>query len=123
MDIEQLASQSGFAGFFRRVEVALRQWNAALLRDGTDGLGEAEILHLHYEGEDVAVLVTAEAIEVARLRGVEIERAGLLFVKRTQCRIVRAGLAQGNVLADDTHHIGLLFYELSEVVGHGDGLC
>ena len=42
MHVEQLAAQAGFAGLFGRVELALRQRDAGFLRDGADGLREAE---------------------------------------------------------------------------------
>ena len=91
----------------------------ALRGDGADGLGEADVLHLHDEGEDVAFFVAAEAVEVA-VGGVDGEGAGLFFVEGAEAGVVlRAGLAQLDVVADDADDVGLLLDELGEVVRQG----
>jgi hypothetical protein len=42
VEVEELAAQAGFGGFFGGVELALGERDAAFLGDGADGLGEAE---------------------------------------------------------------------------------
>ncbi len=69
VDVEQLTPQPGLAGLFGRGELTLRQRDSGLHGDNTHRFGETDVLHLHDEGEDVALLVTAEAVEVA-VRGV-----------------------------------------------------
>ena len=116
VDVDELTTKAGFAGLFRRAELALGQRDAALGGDDTNSLGETDVLELHDEGEDVALLVAAEAVEVAVV-GVDRERTGLLFVKRTEPGVVlRAGLAQLDVVADDFDDIGLLLDGLGEVI-------
>ena len=63
--------------------------------------------------------MTAEAVEVA-VRGVDGEGTGLLLVEGAEAGVVlRAGLAQLQVVADDADDVGLLLDELGEVIGHG----
>ena len=101
VDVDELAAEAGFAGFFGGVELALGKRDAGLGGDGADGLGEAERLHLHDEGEDVAFLVAAEAVEVA-VGGVDGEGAGLFLVEGAEAGVVLgAGFAQLDVVADD----------------------
>jgi len=121
VDVDELAAKAGFAGFFRRAELALRQRDSALGGDDADCLREADVLHLHDEGEDVAFLVAAEAVEVV-VRCVDREGAGLFFVKGAEAGVVlRAGFAQLDVVADDADDVGLLLDGLCEVVGHACG--
>ena len=123
VEVEQLTANTGLTGFRGRVELTLGKGDAALLRDGADGLGEALVLKLHDKGKDIALLVAAEAVEVA-VRGVDGEGAGLFLVKRAQAgEVLRAGLTQADVLADDLDDVGLRFDELGEVVGHGEHQC
>ena len=37
--------------------------------------------------------------------------------------VLRAGFAQLYVVADDADDVGLLFYELGEIVGQSEGPC
>ncbi len=101
-----------------RAELALGQRDAALGGDGADGFGEADVLHLHDEGEDVAFFVAAEAVEVA-VGGVdgEASRSFLCGRGRGRCSSGRR-FAQLDVVADDADDVGLLLDELGEVVGH-----
>ena len=117
MDVDELAAEAGFAGFFGRAEFALGERDAALGGDDADGFGEADVFHLHDEGEDVAFFVAAEAVEVA-VGGVDGEAAGLFFVEGAEAGVVLgSGFAQLDVVADDADDVGLLLYELGEVVG------
>ena len=119
VDVDELAAQAGFVGFFGGAELALGQRDAALGGDDADGFGEADVLHLHDEGEDVALFVAAEAVEVA-VGGVDGEGAGLFFVEGAEAGVVLgAGFAQLDVVADDADDVGLLLDELGEVIGHG----
>ena len=119
VDVDELAAQAGFAGFFGRGEFALGEGDAAFGGDDADGLGEADVFHLHDEGEDVAFFVAAEAVEVA-VGGVDGEGAGFFFVEGAEAGVVLgSGLAELDVVADDADDVGLLLDELSEVVGHG----
>ena len=95
----------------------------AFCGDGADGLGEAEAIHFHDEGEDVALLMAAEAVVVA-VGSVDGEGAGLFFMKRAEASVVlRAGLAQLEVVADDADDVHLLLDGLGEVVGHAKNEC
>ena len=118
VDVDELAADAGFAGFFGRGELALGKRDAGLGGDGADGLGEAEAFHLHDEGEDVAFFVAAEAVEVA-VGGVDGEGAGLFLVEGAEAGVVLgAGFAQLDVVADDLDDVDLLLDELGEVIGH-----
>ncbi len=122
VDVDELAAQAGFAGLFGRGELALGQRDAGLGGDGADGFGEADVFDLHDEGEDVALLVAAEAVEVA-VGGVDGEGAGLFLVEGAEAGVVLgAGFAQLHVVADDLDDVGLLLDELGEVVGHAEGV-
>src|SRR5580658_2868631 len=74
VNLQQLLTQTSLTCLLRRRKLTLRQRNSHLCGDGTHRLREAGVIHLHYEGEHVAVRVTAEAV-VAGRRRVEVERA------------------------------------------------
>src|SRR5882757_10756933 len=96
-----MASKAGLVGLFGGVELSLGQRDAAFGGNNADGLGEADVLHLHDEGEDVAFFVAAEAVKVA-VGGVDGEGAGLFLVEGTEAGVVLgSGLAQLEVVADD----------------------
>ena len=108
-------------GFFGGAELALGEGDAAFGGDDADGLGEADVLHLHDEGEDVALFVAAEAVEVA-VGGVDGEAAGFFFVEGAEAGVVLgSGFAEFEVVADDADDVGLLLDELGEVIGHAEG--
>jgi len=118
VDVDELATEAGFACLFGRAEFALGQRDAALGGDDADGLGEADVLHLHDEGEDVTFLVAAEAVEVV-VDCVDGEGACFFFMEGAEAGVVlRAGFAQLDVVADDADDVGLLLDGLCEVVGH-----
>ncbi len=87
VDVDELAAKTGLPSLFRRVELPLRQSDASLGGDDTDGLRKADVLQLHDKGEDITFFVTAEAVEVAMCR-VDRERSGLLLVKRAKAGVV-----------------------------------
>src|SRR6185503_9980366 len=62
-------------------------------------------LVLHDEGEDVPLLLAAEAVEEA-LGGVDVERRRLLGVEGTESLVALPRLAQLHVLADHRHDVG-----------------
>ncbi len=52
--------------------------------------------------------------------GVDREGAGFFFVEGAEAGVVLgAGFAELEVVTDDADDVGLAFYELSEVIGHG----
>ncbi len=119
VDVDELAAEAGFAGFFGGGEFALGEGDAALGGDCADGLGEADVFELLDEGEDVAFFMAAEAVEVA-VAGVDGEAAGFFFVEGAEAGVVLGtGFAELDVVADDADDVGLLLYELGEVIGHG----
>ena len=118
VQVDQLPPGARFRRLRRRGELALGQGNAGLGGDRADGFREGDHVHLHDKGEDVALLVTAEAVEVA-VGGIDGETAGFFLVEGAEAGIVlRAGLAQLYVVADDLDDVDLGFHGLGEVVGH-----
>ena len=66
-----------------------------------DRLGERQVVDLLHEGDDVAALAAAEAVEEPAGRG-DLEARGLLVVEGAQAlQRAAAGVAQGDVGADD----------------------
>jgi len=119
VDVEDLTAQTGFAGLLGGAELSLGERNAAFDGDRVDGFREAEVLHLHDEGEDIAFFVAAEAIEVA-VGGVDGEGAGFFFVEGAEAgEVLRAGFFEADVFPDDFDDVGLFFDVLGEIGGHG----
>jgi hypothetical protein len=72
-------------------------------RQPLDRLGEAEVVGLHDEVDDVATHAAAEAVEVAARRA-DVERWGLLLVERAQpLQRAPTGVAQAHL---GTDHVG-----------------
>ncbi len=81
------------------------------------GFGEGDVLDLLHEAEDIARNSAAEAVKEL-VGGVDRERRRLFLVKRAQPLVIlRAGLAQLHVLADDADDVGLLLEGRREVAG------
>ena len=78
--------------------------HAVALADGLHGLGEVELFGLADEGDDVAGLAAAEALEEA-IVGVDVEGRRLFVVERTEAFEAPAGLAQGDGPGDDIHDV------------------
>ena len=115
MQIEQLAALAALLRFFRRGEFPLGQRDAALLGDGFDCFGKADVVNLLHEGEDVARLVAAEAV-VELACCVNGKRGRLFPVEGAKSDIVLpAGFLQRDVFADDADDVRLLLDELGEV--------
>jgi hypothetical protein len=74
-------------------------------RQPLDGLGEAPVLDLTHEGDDIPAGLAAEAVPHA-LVGVDGERRRLLAVEGTQALPALPLAAQLHVLADDTDDVG-----------------
>ncbi len=118
VEFEELGTQAGSGGFFRRGELALGQGDAAFLGDDADGLREADVLDFADEAEDVAGGLAAEAV-VELAHGVDGEGGGFFLVEGAEAGVVlRAGFAQADVALDDLDDVGLLLDGLGEV-GHG----
>ena len=119
MQLEELAALAVLGGFFGRSEFALGKGDAGLLRDGADRFREADVLDFLDEGEDVAVLVAAEAVEELAA-GVDAEGRGFFFVEGAEPgKILRAGFFQAHVFPDNLDDVGLFFDVLGEIGGHG----
>ena len=118
MQIEELAAQAGFGGFFGGIELAFGQRNAAFLGYCADRFREAKVLYLTDKAEDISGLPAAKAV-VKLASGVDGKGGRLLFVEGAQAGVIlRPGFAQADVAADDFDDVGLLLDGLGEV-GHG----
>ena len=82
-------------------------------------LDEALALELHHEAEDIAVLLTPEAVKEALVRR-DVERRCLLAVEGAQALPVTARLAQLHVLTDDRDDVGRGADLRDDVVGNHD---
>ena len=103
------------------------QLHAGPVGQGLDGLAEREVVDLLHEGDDVAALAAAEAVEQAARRR-HLEARGLLVVERAQAlERAAAGVAQRHVRADDLVDPGALPHEGDVLVvdasGHARILC
>ena len=113
--VEQLAAQPRFLGFAGSRIGGLGQRNPQLLRHHPHGLGEGDVFDLLHEAEDVARHAAAKAV-IKLARGMHRKRRRLLSVKRTQSGIVlRAGLLQLDVVADDADDVRLLLDRVREI--------
>ena len=119
MELEELAALAVLGGFFGRSEFALREGDAAFLGDGADRFREADVFDFLDEGEDVAVLVAAEAVEELAA-GVDAEGGGFFLVEGAEAvEVLRAGFFEADVFSDDFDDVGLFFDVLGEIGGHG----
>ena len=66
---------------------------------------EVQAFHFLHKREDVAAFSTAEAF-VNTLLGADVERRGLLFVKRAQALIILPGSLQNNSFRYDFNDVG-----------------
>src|SRR5439155_683599 len=85
----------------------LRQRHAEAVGDPAHRLGEGERLGLHYEGEHVAVLAAAEAVEEAALLA-HGERGRLFGVERAEPDRAAAAAAERDHLGDHLAQAGAL---------------
>jgi hypothetical protein len=78
-----------------------------LAGDRLDRLGKRGAFQLHNEGEDIPRLAAAKTFEEL-LAGADREAGSLLLVKRAAAPVVGPLLAEGQVVGDDPHDVGLL---------------
>ena len=117
VDVEQLSAQARFFGFAGSGVTGLGQRNAELLRDHADGFREGDVFDLLDEAEDVAGDAASEAV-IELARGVDGKRRRLLAVEGAEAGIVlRAGLLQLDVVADDADDVRLLLDRVREIAG------
>jgi len=115
MDVEKLAAEPGFFGLTGSGVAGFRQRNAKLLRNQPDGFGESDVFDLLDEAEDVARDATTEAV-IELARGVNGKRCSFLAVEGAEPGVVlRSGLLQLDVVADDADDVGLLFDRVREI--------
>ena len=115
MDFEQDSAQPGFFCLDRAAVIDFGQRDAQLLGDGPYGLGKRDVFNLLNEAEDITGRSTTEAV-IELARGVNRERRSLLVVEGAKAGIIlRAGLFQPNVVADDADNVRLLLERVREV--------
>ena len=82
------------------------------------GFTEIDVLDLHVEGEDVAALAAAEAVEVLRV-GEDDERGRLLLMERAEPLVAAAGALELHVGADQLDDVGAFADFGDGVASHG----
>ena len=88
-----------------------------LLRDQAHGFGEGDVFDFLDEAEDVAGHAAAEAV-IKLARGMDGKRRRLFAVKRAKPgEVLRPGLLQLDVVADDADDVRLLLDRVREVAG------
>ena len=119
VDLDQAAALLRLPRLFRRGVRDFRHRDAELLGHHAHGLGEGDVLDLLHEAEDIASGIAAEAVEEL-VAGVHRKRRRLFLVEGTQPLVIlRAALAQLDVLADDADDVGLLLDGAGEIAGIG----
>ena len=94
----------------RRPALLVAQLDADAAGQVLDRLGEAQVVDLPHERDDVAALAAAEAVEEPLGRA-HLERRGLLVVEGAQAlHVAAAGGAQLDPLADDLLDAGPVAY-------------
>ncbi len=120
VELDEFGALAMLGGFFGGVEFALGERDAALFGNGADGLGEADVFYFLDEGEDVAGLAAAEAVEELA-SGMDGEGGCFFGVEGAEAgEVLCSGFFEAHVFADDFDDIGLLLYVLGEVGGHGE---
>ena len=101
LPLADLVAAGGAARTGAAVVVLVVQLVAQARGEQLDGLGEAEVVDVLHERDDVATLAAAEAVPEADLRA-HVERGGLLVVERAEAlEGADAGALQRDVLGDD----------------------
>ena len=80
------------------------QGNFGAFGQPADGVHEPDVFVFLDEGENVAALVAAEAVENLFMR-IDVEAGGLFLVKRAEGGEVGAGLFQRQIRPDDVHNV------------------
>ena len=102
MDLEQLVLEVArllFAGGLVEFE-----GNFGAFGQPADGVHEPDVFVFLDEGEHVAALVAAEAVENLFMR-IDVEAGGLFLVERAEGGEVRAGFFQRQIRPDDVHNV------------------
>ena len=102
VDVEQLILE--MPRFLRAGRVLKFQRNLCALGQPPHGVHEADVLVILDEGEHVAALVAAEAMENLLVR-IDVEAGRFFLVERTERGEVRAVFFQRHIRADDIHDV------------------
>ena len=102
VDVEQLVLE--MARFLRAGRVFKFQRNLRALGQPAHGVHEADVFVFLDEGEHVAALVAAEAVEDLLVR-IDVEAGRLFLVERAERGEIRAGFFQRQIRADDIHDV------------------
>ena len=100
---------------FGLVGVRVAQCDVGLVGQVFDRPGEVQVLHLADKVDDVALHLTAEAVE-DRLLLADRERRRLLAVERAKAHPLAAALLELRVLGDDADDVALFAYSTDVVV-------
>ena len=92
-------------GLLTRIRLLVLERDAVAVGEPFDRLREVELLGLANEGDDVAALPAAEAIEEL-LGRVDGEARSLLVVEGAEARVARAGTAELRPRRNDLDHVG-----------------
>ncbi len=108
VNLDQPDTQRGFACLLGRRVAHLGQRDLQLLRDQTNGFREGNVLDLLHERQDIARRAAAKAVEELP-GGVYRERGRFFLVEGAQPgEVLRATLAQLDVLAHNANDVRLL---------------
>src|SRR6266851_4219538 len=119
VDIQQHCPQPRVFSFRLGAEGLLGQRDTHLLRHCPNRLGESNVLDLLDKTEHVARLSAAKAVKKLARR-MHRKRRRLLFMKRTQPRVVlRPRLLQRNIVAHNADNVRLQLQALREIGGEG----
>jgi hypothetical protein len=115
VQLQNPPAQPALRRLFRRGELPFRQRDPALLRDDLHRFGEADLVDLLHELEDISRNPAAKAV-IELARHVDGKRRRLLAMKRAQPLVVlRAAFLQRDVLADDADDVRLLLHALGKI--------
>lgn len=98
VDVQQLFLE--MAGFLGGGVILELEWNLGALGEAADGVHEADVFVFFDEGEDIAALVAAEAMENLFVR-IDVEAGRFLLMERAERGEVGAGALQIQITADD----------------------
>src|SRR5262245_55212565 len=107
MNFDQNSALLIFVTFLGRAFVGPRKRDATFFSDDAHRFRKRALLHFHDEFEDVATLPAAKAV-VNLLGRMNVERRGLLGVKRAKATKVLPRFLELNVIADNADDVRLL---------------
>jgi len=102
--IEEFAALTMLGGFFGRGEVAFGEGDSAFLRDGADGLREADVFDFLNEGENIAVFVATDSDIAAR--GPVLSRALKALAEGYEFAAHHPAAAEQILIADNETALG-----------------